>query len=138
MEPSADHSKQPVSREWVLVVDDDQPIRDLVADFLMDSGLQIVGANEGSRALELLASRSDEPVLVLVDVLMPGIDGLTLARKLKSRLKQGMIVVMSGHMSDLSWWPAELRDVEFLPKPFRLAELQEVVARARAAFPRQG
>jgi hypothetical protein len=41
---------------------------------------------------------------------------------------------MSGHMSNLSWWPMELRDVPFLAKPFRLAELRELVVVARANY----
>lgn len=45
-------------------------------------------------------------LLVLTDVLMPGMDGLTLARKLQPQLKRGKIALMSGHLSDSSWWPA--------------------------------
>ncbi len=119
---------------WLLVVDDDEPIRVMVAEFLADSGLEVVGAANGADALAVLAARPNEPVLALVDVLMPGIDGLTLAQKLRVRFKRGAVVMMSGHMSNLSWWPMELRDVPFLMKPFRLAELRELVVVARANY----
>jgi DNA-binding NtrC family response regulator len=81
-----------------------------------------------------LATRPTEPVLALVDVLMPGIDGLTLAKKMQVRFKRTTIVIMSGHMSNLSWWPMELRDIPFLAKPFRLAELNELLAGARENY----
>jgi DNA-binding NtrC family response regulator len=119
---------------WLLVVDDDEPIRRMVAEFLADTGLEVVSVANGAEALAVLVSRPTEPVLALVDVLMPGIDGLTLAQKMRARFKRGAVVLMSGHMSNLSWWPMELRDVPFLAKPFRLAELRELVVVARANY----
>ncbi len=119
---------------WLLVVDDDEPIRIMVAEFLADSGLEIVGAPNGAEAMAELATRPTEPVLALIDVLMPGIDGLTLAQKMRVRFKRSTIVIMSGHMSNLSWWPMELREIPFLAKPFRLAELQELLAGAKANY----
>jgi two-component system cell cycle sensor histidine kinase/response regulator CckA len=131
-------SVPPVSNKskpgWLLVVDDDEPIRAMVTEFLADSGLEIVCAPNGAEAMAELATRPTEPVLALVDVLMPGIDGLTLAKKMQARFKRTTIVIMSGHMSNLSWWPMELRDIPFLAKPFRLAELNELLAGARENY----
>lgn len=119
-----------------MVVDDDAPIRTIVAKFLEETRVEVVGAESGAAALELLDQRKSEPVLVLVDVLMPGMDGLTLARKLRARLKCSTIVIMSGHMTDLSWWPVDLREIPFLAKPFRLAELVAIVTSAQSGFQR--
>lgn len=121
-------------REWLLVVDDDAPIRQMVASCLSDENIDVVTASTGAEALHLLTLRATEPVLSLVDVLMPGIDGLTLARRMQSRFKRGKIVIMSGHMTDMSWWPVDLREIEFMPKPFRLASLMEHLASARANY----
>src|SRR5689334_8486956 len=96
---AASSAQKSSPKEWVLVVDDDEPIRVMVAECLMDSGVEVVGASSGAKALELLASAPNEPVLALLDVLMPGIDGLTLAQRLQSRFKRGTIAIMSGHMS---------------------------------------
>jgi len=123
-------------RDWVLVVDDDEPIRKVLAKFMEEAGVEVVGAGSGAAALEVVAERSTEPVVVFIDVLMPGMDGLTLARKLRPRLKSTTLVIISGHMTDLSWWPVDLREVAFLAKPFRLAEVNEIVAAARAGFRR--
>jgi len=121
-------------REWVLVVDDDKPMHDLILTALSTDGLEVITANNGDEAFKALERHANEPMLVLTDVLMPGMDGLTLARKLKARLKHGKIVVMSGHLADVSWWPADLRDLAFLAKPFRMAELAALVENARTEF----
>ena len=120
--------------EWVLVVDDDKPMHELIATALGTGGLEVVTASNGDDAFKALDGHSVEPLLVLTDVLMPGMDGLTLARKLKSRLKLAKIVIMSGHLADVSWWPSDLRDLAFLAKPFRMAELTALVESARIEF----
>lgn len=118
-------------REWILVVDDDRPMHELIATALGTGGLEVVTASSGAEAFTALDQHATEPLLVLTDVLMPGMDGLTLARKLKSRLKSAKIVVMSGHLADVSWWPADLKDLAFLAKPFRMVELMGLVETAR-------
>ena len=128
-----DSGSQPGS-DWVLVVDDDKPMHELIATALGTGGLDVVTAGSAAEAFQVLDQRANEPLLVLTDVLMPGMDGLTLARKLKARLKMGKIVVMSGHLADVSWWPSDLREVAFLAKPFRMAELMGLIESARAEF----
>lgn len=113
------------------MVDDELPIQTLLCEFLADTGLEVVGADNAGKALDVIGQRETEPLLAFVDVLMPGTDGLTLARKLRSRFKKGRIVVMSGHLSDVSFWPEDLRDVDFLAKPFRLEQILEKVTAAR-------
>lgn len=131
---TANNPPESTLREWMLVVDDDAPIRRMVVSCFAADGIEVIAASSGAEALQLVALRDTEPVLALVDVLMPGIDGLTLAKRLLARFKRGTIVIMSGHMTDLSWWPVELREIAFLPKPFRIAALQEHLAEARANY----
>ncbi len=121
-------------RDWVLIVDDDKPMHELIATALDAEGFEIVTASNGAEAFQAMDQHSAEPMLVLTDVLMPGMDGLTLARKLKARLKLGKIVVMSGHLADVSWWPADLRDLAFLAKPFRMTELNSLIESARIEY----
>lgn len=122
------------TNDWVLVVDDDQPMHELIATALSVGGLEVVTASNSDEAFKALDQHKSEPMLLLTDVLMPGMDGLTLARKLKGRLKLSKIVVMSGHLADVSWWPADLRDLAFLAKPFRMAELAALIESARQEF----
>jgi DNA-binding NtrC family response regulator len=132
--PNPKDAQSKTDRDWVLVVDDDVPIHELIVTALATDGLEIVTATGGDQAFQALDDHKKEPVLVLTDVLMPGIDGLSLARKLKGRLKQSKIVVMSGHLADVSWWPNDLRDLAFLAKPFRMAELTILVQSACEEF----
>jgi len=132
--PLAAQSKGPA--DWVLVVDDDQQMRDMLNEQLAAFGLGVVTADGGEAALQITQTKSSAPLLAIVDVMMPGMDGLTLARKIIARYKlQTKVVIISGHLADVSWWPVDLRDVAFLPKPFRLAELQQIIGEARATRP---
>ena len=119
----------------MLVVDDEAKICEFLSAGLEGEGLEVVSASDGKMALKTVEMRGTEPLIVVVDVLMPGgIDGLTLARRLRDRLKKTKIALMSGHLSDDSWWPADLREIAFLSKPFRLAQVTELVEAARAEF----
>jgi DNA-binding response OmpR family regulator len=117
--------------DWILVVDDEPPVRALFEEFLAGSGFEVVTASGGEQALAIVESRRTEPIVAFLDVMMPGIDGLTLARKLRGRFKRGRIIIMSGHLSDHSWWPEDLRSVEFIAKPFGLSVVLGCVEAAR-------
>jgi two-component system cell cycle sensor histidine kinase/response regulator CckA len=123
--------------DWALVVDDDQQLRDMLADQLQTFGLSVVTADGGETALQLMQTKASSPLLAVIDVMMPGMDGLTLARRVIARYKQQTkVVIVSGHLADVSWWPVDLREVAFIPKPFRLAEIEQVIADARATRPK--
>lgn len=128
--PTSNQPKAP--RDWALVVDDDEGVRQFLTEQLLSMQLQVLAADRGETALQLLEVKSTPPLLVVIDVMMPGIDGLTLARRLLSRCgPRTKIVIVSGHLAGTSWWPVDLREVSFLPKPFRLADLERLVAVAR-------
>ena len=66
----------------VLVVDDDPTVREVVADYLVRDGLEVVQAADGAEALALVDART--PDLVVLDLMLPGIDGLEVCRRLRS------------------------------------------------------
>ncbi len=124
-----------LNRDWILVVDDEERICEFLTSGLESDVLEVVSAANGQAALDVLAARATDPLLVVMDVMMPGgVDGLTLARKLQDRLRRTKIALMSGHLSDDSFWPADLREVIFLTKPFRIAQVVELIEAARAEF----
>ena len=71
-------------RKLVLVVDDDQSVRELVVRALRGKGYETVEAKDGLSAAELLGEMSRTPDLLICDVMMPTIDGFSLARMVKT------------------------------------------------------
>ncbi len=129
------HPATATPSHWVLVVDDEDPIRQLITEALKGEGVEVRHATGGEEGLRQIAAAPTEPLLVLADVVMPGMDGLTFARELERRLKHSRVALMSGKLADVSWWPTDLREVSFLPKPIELAALFRLVNEARLYFP---
>ncbi|MGH2534761.1 MAG: response regulator transcription factor [Thermomicrobiales bacterium] len=103
----------------VLVVDDERFIVELIADILQDEGFDVDRAYDGLQA-ELAIERSP-PDLVIADVMMPKMDGLSLARRLGKRSDRIPILLMSAVRRPID------PDIPFLAKPFDVADLIEKV-----------
>ncbi len=116
----------------VLVVDDEKLIRWSVSERLTRKGCQVSVAETGERALELLAS--EKPEVMLLDVRLPGIDGLETLRRALVLQPDLVVVMMSAHGTvDIAVEGMKRGAVDFLSKPFPLAMLDAAVARAHAA-----
>ncbi len=116
----------------VLVADDDRAIRDSLARALQLEGYPVVAVPDGATALERIAA--DRPDLLILDVMMPGIDGLTVCRVLRAQGDQTPILMLTARTetSDrVAGLDAGADD--YLPKPF---ELEELLARVRALLRR--
>lgn len=116
----------------VLVVDDDDAVRDLIATVLGDEGYRVWTAEDGREALSLLGAT--RPALVLMDVNMPRLDGLSTCQLIHGDARTATLPVII--MSARPLARAQLRDCRadgFLPKPFDLDRLiDEVAAHAGA------
>lgn len=113
----------------VLVVDDDQESRDLLSEVLGANGYR-VQAVEGSAAVWEALDRDSSRAIFLIDLRMPGENGLELLRKLRERKIKGETILMSSFLSGAEKELAqELGVREFLEKPFRLAELLRIVGK---------
>jgi CheY-like chemotaxis protein len=110
----------------ILVVDDEPLIRDVLVDLLRDEGYAVVTADDGLAALEVV--REEAPALVLMDVMMPRMDGCAAFRAMRGHLQgDGLPIVLMSAMAE----PADL-DPEiaaFLRKPVDLEDLLALVAR---------
>ena len=115
----------------VLIVDDEQDIRELVAGVLEDEGYQARTAADSDAALAALAER--RPSLVLLDVWLQGsrIDGLDLLDEIKRRDPSLPVLVISGH-GNIDTAVAAIRRgaTDFIEKPFEAGKLLHLVARA--------
>ncbi len=115
----------------ILVVDDEQDIRELVAGVLEDEGYETRGAADSDAALEAIATR--RPSLALLDVWLKGsrLDGLDLLDEIKRRDPSIPVIVISGH-GNLDTAVAAIRKgaVDFIEKPFEAERLLLMVERA--------
>jgi two-component system, OmpR family, phosphate regulon response regulator PhoB len=114
----------------VLVADDDADIRTLVALRLRYAGYEVVEAEDGERALELVAT--EHPQLCVLDVTMPKIDGLEVTRRLRANAETEQLPVIlltaRAQSRDLSAGIAAGAN-DYMPKPFRADDL---IARVKA------
>ncbi|WP_420564764.1 response regulator [Thalassobaculum sp.] len=117
----------------ILIVDDEAEIRDLVTEYLTDEGLRVSSAADSTGMREVLAREAVD--LVILDIKLPGEDGLTLAAELRQQENIGL--VMLSQKDDLVDRVAglEVGADDYVAKPFHLREL---LARLRSVLRRQG
>lgn len=114
----------------VLVVDDEPIIRKLVSQVLDMHGFAAAPAEGGAQALAALTQRPSDYALVLTDVSMPGMDGITLAREIRTRWPVLPIGFMSGLESEDSLGQRlPGHPITLFRKPFQLAQLVDGVRR---------
>jgi CheY-like chemotaxis protein len=108
----------------VLVVDDDPLIQSFIALALEDEGYRVVQTSDGA-SLEL--AHVERPDVILLDILMPEMDGVEVSRRLRADLatRDIPIVAMSAHQSRYEF--QDLQADDWLAKPFDLDRLYDVV-----------
>ncbi len=117
--------------QHLLVVDDDREIRDLVSRFLARHGYRVTTARDGREMKQALADWSID--LIVLDLMLPGTDGLTLCRELRatSKIPVIMLTAMGEEMDRIVG--LEMGADDYLPKPFNPREL---LARIKAVLRR--
>ena len=106
----------------ILIVDDEDNQRKSLAIGLRLEGYQILEAPDGEAALEVLAAESVD--LAIIDLMMPGINGLDLARRMRFRHPEVRVVLTSAyHLSERQLQRAEIRVLGFVPKPYAMEDL---------------
>jgi DNA-binding response OmpR family regulator len=115
----------------ILVVDDELKITNLVRDYLVRSGFQVLTAADGREALA--AARARKPDLLIVDLGLPDIDGLDVTRTLRKESAVPMIILTARDEETDKILGLELGADDYMTKPFSPKEL---VARVRAVLRR--
>jgi PAS domain S-box-containing protein len=138
MEDHAAFGSKPVlcGTETVLVVEDSELLRNLIAQFLRASGYKVLLAPDGEQALKVAGECAGAIDLLLTDVVMPVLGGQELAAKLSAKYPNLTVLFMSGYTnSALTHQGAMENDRSFLQKPFSpdvlLTRVREVLDRAR-------
>jgi CheY-like chemotaxis protein len=111
----------------ILVVDDEAAVRALIGRALGELGYRVREAAGGREALRLIAE--ERPELVILDYVMPGMDGAETAREILTLEPDLPIVFSTGHGALRALREAAGDDASILAKPFTLAELDALVAR---------
>jgi DNA-binding response OmpR family regulator len=124
----------------VLVVDDDLTVRDVVRRYLELSGHQVSLADNGEDALRWIAEH--EPDLVVLDLMLPGIDGLEVCRRLRQRSAVPVVMLTALGEEENRIAGLQLGADDYVTKPFSPRELalrvSSVLRRARTVPPRSG
>ncbi len=118
--------------ETILLVEDEESVRNLVADFLKSSGHTVIEAGEGEEAIRLASSQKQKIDLLISDVVMPKLSGRELWNDLRKRLPTLKVLFISGYTDDSVVRHGVIDgDVAFLQKPFTMralaAKIREVL-----------
>jgi two-component system, OmpR family, response regulator CpxR len=114
----------------VLVVDDDVEIRETLIEVLEEAGFEAVGAADGKEALAQLRDPQDRWCVVLLDLMMPNMDGRTFrAHQLQDPVLSPIPVVIVSAMTDVAETAEELQVAAHVTKPVPLAQLMQIVDR---------
>ena len=117
--------------ETILVVDDQSNVRTLLKDYLTSQGYRVVTANDGQEAL--FVARHEHPNLVLLDIMMPKMDGYQFLSAFRRENQVPVIVLSAKEEETDTVLGLELGADDYVIKPFRMREL---LARIRAALRR--
>jgi DNA-binding NtrC family response regulator len=113
----------------ILVVDDEPDIRELIKDILEDEGYRVAIASNASEADA--AYEAEQPKLILLDIWMPDVDGITLLKQFKEKNSQLTIVMMSGHGTiETAVEATRTGAADFIEKPLSMAKLLRAVETA--------
>jgi signal transduction histidine kinase len=117
-------------KEKVLLVDDEQDIRDVLQIALWDAGYEVITAEEGRQAIELF--RKEFPPIVITDIKMPGMDGIQLLKLIKADNAETEVIMITGHGDmDLAIRSLKHEATDFITKPINVDALEIALRRAR-------
>jgi two-component system, cell cycle sensor histidine kinase and response regulator CckA len=130
-EKNIEPAKIPAARkgnETVLLVEDEEAVRELTEMILTTNGYAVLSAKSAAEAEEFSAHHSGEIHLVLTDIMMPGTSGRELARRIVARHPRARVLYMSGYTDNVLAQGGVLEEgVSFLQKPFTPAVLAQKV-----------
>ena len=116
----------------LLIVDDDPDFRSFVTTVASDMGYEVMGIEAGDQAAE--AQRAFQPDVILIDMVMPGLDGIEVVKRMADDSVTADIVLVSGHSQTFMnaaraiASASGLDSVQTITKPFALDDLRQILA----------
>jgi DNA-binding NtrC family response regulator len=121
----------------ILVVDDEAAIRDVLIEFLGEHGFSAQGAEDGSKALALLGAL--RPQVILLDVAMPGMNGIETLRRIRTQAPETAVIMISGHADhQMALQALDLGAYDFIQKPLDFKYLERTLITKLAVLEPRG
>jgi len=118
-----------MSSERILVIDDELFVRELLLEFLSTEGYEVSLADSGEKAVELMQTQPAD--LMLVDLKMPGIDGIETLKQIKKIAPDTLAIIMTGYPTIESSIEALRQGAyDYVVKPFKLNDLKSSIEKA--------
>jgi two-component system cell cycle sensor histidine kinase/response regulator CckA len=114
-------------RGRILVIEDEAGVRNIAVTVLRSRGYEVEEAEDGEEALEIINAKPGHFDLVISDVVMPGMNGPTLIKQAREKLGHARVIFISGYAEQELAKQLDDRAVSFLPKPFSVRQLSELV-----------
>jgi len=110
----------------ILVVDDEAAIREVLIEFLSDHGYAVQGAEDGREALQMAGIV--KPQVILLDIAMPGMNGIETLKRLRKEAPQAAVIMISGHADhDQALQALDLGAYDFIQKPLDFRYLERTL-----------
>ena len=115
------------NQKTILIVDDEEPIRDILSHNLIKEGYRVIEAGDGITAVEM--ATSEHPDLVLLDIMLPKLDGLSVCKRIKNSMNVPILMLTAKDEEIDKILGLELGADDYITKPFSIREL---IARVKA------
>jgi DNA-binding response OmpR family regulator len=118
-------------KKKILIIEDEEQIIEICRDYLIADGFDVISASNGNSGLDLACSA--EPSLILLDLMLPGLDGMTICRQIRKESPIPIIILTARHSETDKLKGLEIGADDYITKPFSPREL---VARIHTLFRR--
>jgi DNA-binding NtrC family response regulator len=110
----------------ILVVDDEPAVRDVLIEFLTEHGYAATGAESGAEALAMVARQP--PLVILLDIAMPGMNGIETLKRLRQQTPGSAVIMISGHADqEMALQALDLGAYDFIQKPLDFQYLERTL-----------
>ena len=117
----------------ILIVDDEHIIRDILKGTLTETGVTMFEAEDGNGALDIFKEKKDDIDLIILDVIMPGMKGDEVLRRVREIKRKVKVIVSSGYMSEEQREKLKEYGVDgFLDKPFKDEDAMSIISKVLA------